>query len=197
MAARESHRVKDADKKRVLDEAARNRRARKALEALEQDNFHDDPHADLVMSKKVPKFHDSLEQSRSQRAISKQNKRKATDYIKAKYRKSFAQLLEDEEKALSGGRNGGGGGGATNQDDDSPSNGSSEHRNGGSGGATTKAVRATYANAQASPSAFPERHFCAVCGFPSSYTCTSCGTRYCCIRCLGTHRDTRCLKWTA
>lgn len=32
---------------RVLDEAARRRRARKALEALEQDNFHDDPHGDL------------------------------------------------------------------------------------------------------------------------------------------------------
>lgn len=45
--ARESGRIKDADKKRVLDEATRRRRARKALEALEQDNYHDDPHADL------------------------------------------------------------------------------------------------------------------------------------------------------
>ena len=32
---------------------SRERRARKALENLEQDNFHDDPHADLVMSKKA------------------------------------------------------------------------------------------------------------------------------------------------
>lgn len=61
MAARESGRVKDAEKRRVLDDAARKRRARKAIEALEQDNFHDDPHADLVMSKKVPKFADSNE----------------------------------------------------------------------------------------------------------------------------------------
>ena len=45
--SRESGRIKDANQKRVLDEAARRRRARKALEALEQDNFHDDPHADL------------------------------------------------------------------------------------------------------------------------------------------------------
>lgn len=44
---RESSRQKDANSRRILDEAARRRRARKALEALEQDNFHDDPHANL------------------------------------------------------------------------------------------------------------------------------------------------------
>ena len=44
---RESVRQKDANSRRVLDDAARRRRARKALEALEQDNFHDDPHANL------------------------------------------------------------------------------------------------------------------------------------------------------
>ena len=27
--------------------------------------------------------------------------------------------------------------------------------------------------------------------FPSAYTCVSCGARYCCVRCLGTHKDTR------
>jgi zinc finger HIT domain-containing protein 1 len=46
-SARESGRIKDANTRRILDEASRKRRARKALEALEQDNFHDDPHADL------------------------------------------------------------------------------------------------------------------------------------------------------
>lgn len=46
---RQSGRIKDSNQKRILDEASRNRRARKALEALEQDNFHDDPHADLGM----------------------------------------------------------------------------------------------------------------------------------------------------
>lgn len=45
--ARESSRIKDACQKRILDDAARKRRQKKALEALEQDNFHDDPHADL------------------------------------------------------------------------------------------------------------------------------------------------------
>lgn len=38
---------RDVNAGRVLDEAARRRRVRKALEALEQDNFHDDPHGDL------------------------------------------------------------------------------------------------------------------------------------------------------
>lgn len=53
MTSRESGRVKDAERRKVLDDVARKRRARKAVEALEQDNFHEDPHADLVMSKKV------------------------------------------------------------------------------------------------------------------------------------------------
>lgn len=60
MTSRESGRLKEASSRRVLDEGARRRRARKALEALEQDNFHDDPHANLVMSKKAPKFEENL-----------------------------------------------------------------------------------------------------------------------------------------
>ena len=48
-----SARIKDQQARRVLDSAARQRRARKALESLEQDNSHEDPHADLVMSKKA------------------------------------------------------------------------------------------------------------------------------------------------
>ena len=50
MASRESGRIKDAYQKRVLDDASRKRRQKKALEALEQDNFHEDPHADLGKS---------------------------------------------------------------------------------------------------------------------------------------------------
>lgn len=93
MTGRESHRIKDAEKKRVLDEAARQRRARKALEALEQDNFQDDPHADLVMSKKLPKFQDSIKNCKE-----KKSKRKGAEYFRAKYRKNFQQLLEEEKQ---------------------------------------------------------------------------------------------------
>lgn len=146
---------RDTTAGRVLDEAARRRRARKALEALEQDNFHDDPHGDLVMSKKAPKFSDQLEVRGGRR---KKHKHSA-EYYKLKYRKTFSQLVEEGQVCHP----------------DPPN----------------------YLSAQVEPSNLPERHFCAVCGFPSNYTCIACGTRYCSVRCLGTHKDTRCLKWTA
>ena len=56
-----SVRIKDSQSRRVLDSAARRRRQRKALEALEADNFQDDPHADLRMSKKAPKFEETID----------------------------------------------------------------------------------------------------------------------------------------
>ena len=46
-----------------MDAAARKRRQRKALEALEDDNYQDDPHSDLKMSKRAPKFEESMETS--------------------------------------------------------------------------------------------------------------------------------------
>lgn len=155
MSTRESHRIKDADKKRILDEASRRRRARKALEALEQDNFHEDPHADLVMSKKVPKFQDNLDNSRSRKG----KRPKGADYYRNKYRKTFSQLLEEDKMSR--------------PDDE------------------------CYCGAQAPESKLPNRHFCAVCGYFSPYTCTACGTRYCSIQCHRVHQETRCLKWTA
>nr|CAG4636619.1 EOG090X0GXS [Eubosmina coregoni]SVE70146.1 EOG090X0GXS [Eubosmina coregoni] len=145
---RESIRQKDANARRILDDAARRRRARKALEALEQDNFHDDPHANLVLSKKIPKFEESLDGKQTRR-----RKSKNFENFKQRYRKSLAQLLEEEQ----GNR-------------PEPPN---------------------YVSAQVGASQFPERRFCAVCGFPSNYTCLSCGARYCCVKCLGTHTDTR------
>lgn len=152
---RESNRIKDVEKKRVLDEATRQRRVRKALEALEQDNFHEDPHADLVMSKKLPKFQDGVKGSKDKN----KSKRKSADYYRAKYRKNFLQLLEEEKI----------------QNPDPPN----------------------YSSALAPQPNKPPRHFCAVCGNFSKYNCTACGTRYCCLRCLSTHQDTRCLKWTS
>lgn len=154
MATRESGRIRDVEKKRVLDDITRKRRARKALEALEQDNFHDDPHADLVMSKKIPKFNSSVENPRR-----KGRKSRGADYYRVKYRKTFQQLLEEERQVNSQGPN--------------------------------------YITAQAPPTNYPQRHFCAVCGFPSSYTCTSCGTRFCSLKCQSTHQDTRCLKFVS
>jgi len=88
-----SARVKE--QRRVLDEASRQRRARKKLESLEQDNFHDDPHADLVMSKKaLSLFQDDDGGSR----VKEKNRRKSrnAEYYKQRFRKNFPQLLEED-----------------------------------------------------------------------------------------------------
>ncbi|XP_025079649.1 zinc finger HIT domain-containing protein 1-like [Pomacea canaliculata] len=151
---RESGRIKTAEQKRVLDDVSRKRRQRKALEALESDNFSEDPHADLKMSKKAPKFEEAMDAN----GIGKK-KRKSRGDFKQRYRKTFAALIEEEQMLNKEGP--------------------------------------TYFSACVPHSKFPERHFCAVCGFPSNYTCVQCGARFCCVRCLGTHQDTRCLKWTA
>lgn len=148
---RESGRVKDANLRRVLDSAARMRRQKKAVDGLEHDNFHDDPHANLVMHKKAPKFEETLE--------AKRKRRSKGEPLKARFKRSFNALLEEHQ--------------ASNPE--APS----------------------YSHANVPPSKLPPRLFCAVCGFQSNYTCVSCGSRYCSIKCLGVHRDTRCLKWTA
>uniref|UniRef100_A0A2P2HYZ1 Zinc finger HIT domain-containing protein 1-like n=1 Tax=Hirondellea gigas TaxID=1518452 RepID=A0A2P2HYZ1_9CRUS len=156
MSSRDSgNRAKESGTRRVLDDAGRKRRARKALEALEQDNYHEDPHANLVMSKKAPKFEEGLDHARA----NKKRKTRSAEYFKQRYRKNFGLLLEEEQVYSPSGPN--------------------------------------YLTAQAGESRFPERHLCAVCGFPAPYNCVSCGARFCTTRCYSTHQDTRCLKYTA
>lgn len=55
-------RQKELSSRRVVDYASRQRRLRKAIEALDQDNYQDDPHADLKINKKAPKFDESIDQ---------------------------------------------------------------------------------------------------------------------------------------
>ncbi|XP_026105687.1 zinc finger HIT domain-containing protein 1-like isoform X3 [Carassius auratus] len=149
---RASIRSQDPNQRRVLDSMTRHRRLTRQLEALEKDNFQDDPHASLPqLVKRLPQFDESNESG-------KRRKKTRGDHFKQRFRKNFQALLEEEDLSVSEGPN--------------------------------------YLIACAEPSKFPQRHFCAVCGFPSNYTCVSCGARYCCVRCLGTHHETRCLKWT-
>ncbi|GAA5814816.1 zinc finger, HIT-type containing 1 [Helicostylum pulchrum] len=54
-----------------------------------------------------------------------------------------------------------------------------------------------YQTCQVTPSTYPARRFCSVCGFTSDYKCLKCGMKYCSTKCLSTHTETRCLKWTA
>jgi len=71
---------------RVLDAAARYRRQKKQLEALEQDNFHDEPHADLVMSKRAPKFQETLDpkSSSGNQGGAKKKKKRDPEFYKIK-----------------------------------------------------------------------------------------------------------------
>ncbi|KAI9300470.1 hypothetical protein BJ944DRAFT_25380 [Cunninghamella echinulata] len=55
----------------------------------------------------------------------------------------------------------------------------------------------SYFTCVAAPSKYPSRNFCSVCGFCSTYKCLRCGMKYCTVKCLNTHKETRCLKWTA
>ncbi|XP_022356238.1 zinc finger HIT domain-containing protein 1 isoform X2 [Enhydra lutris kenyoni] len=145
-------RSQDPGQRRVLDRAARQRRINRQLEALENDNFQDDPHAGLPqLGKRLPQFDDDAD-------TGKKKKKTRGDHFKLRFRKNFQALLEEQNLSVAEGPN--------------------------------------YLTACAGPPSRPQRPFCAVCGFPSPYTCVSCGARYCTVRCLGTHQETRCLKWT-
>lgn len=58
-----SGRIRDIEQQKTIDEATRLRRLKKHLDALEQDNYQDDPHANLTWHKKIPKFDDSAPES--------------------------------------------------------------------------------------------------------------------------------------
>ncbi|KAG7251929.1 hypothetical protein CRUP_004233 [Coryphaenoides rupestris] len=140
--------------RRVLDEATRQRRLSRQLEALEKDNFQDDPLASLPPqgpAARLPAFSDTED-------TGKKRRKTRGDHFKQRFRKNFTALLEEEN--------------------------------------LSERAEPNYLSAGAPPSSLPPRSFCSSCGFPSHYTCTSCGGRYCCTRCLLTHTETRCLKWT-
>ena len=53
-----------------------------------------------------------------------------------------------------------------------------------------------YLSIAALPSKSSTRYFCSVCGYFGTYTCTRCGCRFCCTKCLLSHKETRCLKFS-
>ncbi len=158
VVARESERQKVVNDKKILDPVSRERRLERQLHSLEKDNFHDDPHANLIfINKKMLHVEGQEEQSK---AAAKNRKRKIrSDHYKQRFRKTLQNLVEEE--------------------------------------ATLDKAAPNYFTCVAPPSSQPAKKLCSVCGFPSSYNCVQCGFKFCSSECQQTHKDTRCLKWTA
>lgn len=211
----------------VLNEHARDRRRKQQLAQLERDNFHDDPHANLTMHKKAPKFEDTINSATPNR--------KSTSSVTNKIKSlTFPVLIEDDlksnplvnystiaapapdamyvaadnqsrwnlfnewllsqtdkepnENELN----------SNTDDDENELMDVDEKSELKKAGRVDSAADGQQADVQYRRLlTVTKRHFCCVCGFQAPYTCITCGTRYCCSSCLKTHKDTRCLKWTA
>ena len=93
VVVRESMRQKVVNEKKVLDCASRERRLERQLDSLEKDNFHDDPHANLIFINKKMLHVEGQEQPK----LNKNRKRKFRgDHFKQRFRKTFQNLVEDE-----------------------------------------------------------------------------------------------------
>ncbi|XP_075061094.1 zinc finger HIT domain-containing protein 1 [Mixophyes fleayi] len=93
-----SVRSNDPSQRRVLDSATRQRRLNRQLDALEKDNFQDDPHANLPQLKRLPQFDDDTE-------TGKKKKKTRGDHFKQRFRKNFQALLEEQNLSTSEGPN--------------------------------------------------------------------------------------------
>ncbi|KAG8140811.1 hypothetical protein E2320_003468 [Naja naja] len=86
-----SARSQDPSQRRILDRATRQRRLNRQLEALENDNFQDDPHANMPqLVKRLPQFDDDAE-------TGKKKKKTRGDHFKLRFRKNFQALLEEQQ----------------------------------------------------------------------------------------------------
>ena len=160
---------------RVMDEVQRNRRNRQLVDQLERDNFHEEPHANLTMSKKAPKFEDGVIRggstgvSSNVSSTSSNREDNRRSHVHRSRILTLPQMIEEDSKNPSPNYN----------------------------SAAAPPTGSVYASkSERILIQIPQRHFCSVCGFQAPYTCVTCGHRYCSVSCLGSHRDTRCLKWT-
>ncbi|EFP10999.1 hypothetical protein CRE_31051 [Caenorhabditis remanei] len=179
---RASTRISNLEGNRTLDESARKNRRTRQLDGLEQDNSHDDPHANIIWNKAAPKFGDEMIGGSAKKPKKtkddkpgpsvhgdKARRRKLArpEFNKQRFKKSFNAHVTEQTKAISS-----------------------------SADADYRRINA-YFLSTAPPSCKPPRKFCAACGKTSNYCCTRCGAKYCGIKCRDVHNDTRCMKWLA
>ncbi|OTF72460.1 zinc finger HIT domain-containing protein 1-like protein, partial [Euroglyphus maynei] len=157
---------------RVLDESTRNRRNRQHIEQLERDNFHEDPHSNLVMHKKAPKFEDPTALNNNSPNITSRRMNVSRSRIF-----TLSTLIEENSKLP-----------APNYVSiatRSLNNYQKQNSNDDNNINNNRQLYSTYFPHIEIPSI--KRHFCSVCGFKSSYTCIICGFRYCSSHCLQIH----------
>ncbi|VDL95842.1 unnamed protein product [Schistocephalus solidus] len=95
----DKHEVLREAQRRVLDDDARQRRLRKALEILEQDNHVEEPVSESRSTKR-PKFGEDDGPFKS----GKSRKKRRSVVGKSKFKKTFEILLEEEFQATKGGQ---------------------------------------------------------------------------------------------
>jgi len=89
---RGSTRIKDINRRQVVDAETRRKRQKRQLASLDRDNFQDDPHHAMnlyVAKAKLPSFTDNVDGSKKKRKV------KLGDIFKHKAKRSFAALLEE------------------------------------------------------------------------------------------------------
>lgn len=186
---RHSARFAAKEAARVLDGAERSSLTNKNLAKLEQDNAHEDPHANIVWRKDLPNFEDEMiggpaavkksknGSSRKRPAAESPATPGATTTTTAagatappKKRRKFrtTRRFRDFISALD----------EANQ----------KYRE------NERLYRAFF-NATAPAPKVPPRKLCAPCGDIGIYTCIRCGTPYCSIPCRDVHLETRCERW--
>ena len=187
-------RIKALERAHVLDDASRNRRQKKAIEALEKDNFQDNLPASTIY---VPEHRLLLNRKLQQRFSVANEDSPATADTNDPAQINPSSCVQVTVNASSGD-------GASSSADPAAKKRKlrpearqlkfarknfttlieEEHE-------LTSDKKFNYFSITVPPSRFPARKFCSVCGFPSTYVCVQCGTKYCCSKCLQTHKETR------
>ncbi|KJH51658.1 HIT zinc finger [Dictyocaulus viviparus] len=165
---RHSARFAAKEAARVLDGAERSSLTNHKLAKLEQDNAHEDPHANIVWRKDLPNFEDEMIGGPKKKGSRKrscatpgQGQPKRRRKFRARRFRNFISALDEADQ---------------------------KYRN------NNRIYRAFFKATAPAPK-IRGRKFCAPCGDWGIYTCTRCGTPYCSITCRDIHMDTKCERW--